>query len=583
MTNKNYEALIQIGGKVNPSLSKAAQNTCRHINNIQNSIKNTALNGVKIFAGLFAIDKIKNLGLGMIGSAETMESYRNTLNIVMKDQVKAAKMMKWAVDFANKTPFDTESIVQASVRLTAYGIDAQKSMSDIGNMASVMNKPIMQAVEAIADAQTGELERLKEFGITKNMIALKANQMYRNQEIINKKGQITDQQRFNNALLQIMKERYTDGMIVQSKTWQGVKSTILGVWQTAMAQMAGISKEGTIKAGSIFDVLTKKGYELSVILQKMANDGTFEKISEKIAMAMSLTVEALKSTYKACVKLYNFIQKNRAIITTIGFFILLQAAYFKTAQTLEFLRYQQVLANMAIASGARITPLMLLANGKLTASLKLLTLNLWGSVKAILAQSAAWLANPWTWIILMLSILIYKTIELVTHWNEAKAVMSSAWNTIKSTVQSACMNITTNILTLWIKIKPIFEKIRNAAKIAFNFTPVGLVYNGINAVNTKLQHKPLKKNALGSSSFSGGTTLVGEQGPELINLPRGTQIFSNTKTNLLLNKDRGININITINGNATPQTIQEAAESAFNEFKNKYDAMISKNRRLGYI
>lgn len=33
-------------------------------------------------------------------------------------------------------------------------------MTQIGDMAGVMNKDIMQAVEAVADAQTGELERL---------------------------------------------------------------------------------------------------------------------------------------------------------------------------------------------------------------------------------------------------------------------------------------------------------------------------------------------------------------------------------------------------------------------------------------
>ena len=78
----------------------------------------------------------------------------------MKDQKKAAQMMAWAVDFANKTPFETDSIVEATVRLQSYGIDAQKTMTQIGDMAGVMNKDIMQAVEAVADAQTGELERL---------------------------------------------------------------------------------------------------------------------------------------------------------------------------------------------------------------------------------------------------------------------------------------------------------------------------------------------------------------------------------------------------------------------------------------
>jgi phage tail tape-measure protein len=61
--------------------------------------------------------------------------------------------MAWAVDFANKTPFETDAIVEATVRLSAYGLEAQKVMPAIGDMAAVMNKDVMQAVEAVADAQ----------------------------------------------------------------------------------------------------------------------------------------------------------------------------------------------------------------------------------------------------------------------------------------------------------------------------------------------------------------------------------------------------------------------------------------------
>lgn len=93
-------------------------------------------------------------------SASGLESYRSTLNVVMKDQKKAAETMAWAVDFANRTPFETDSVVEATVRLQSYGIEAQKVMTQIGDMAGVMNKDLMQAVEAVADAQTGEVERL---------------------------------------------------------------------------------------------------------------------------------------------------------------------------------------------------------------------------------------------------------------------------------------------------------------------------------------------------------------------------------------------------------------------------------------
>jgi hypothetical protein len=92
-------------------------------------------------------------------------------------------------------------------------------MGGIGDMAAIMGKPLSQAVEAVADAQTGELERLKEFGITKGMLIDKAQEMY-GVEIVNAKGQITDMDKLNGALMGIMKERYAGGMETASKSFK---------------------------------------------------------------------------------------------------------------------------------------------------------------------------------------------------------------------------------------------------------------------------------------------------------------------------------------------------------------------------
>lgn len=93
------------------------------------------------------------LGGASLKGASDLEAYRNTLNVVMKDQKKAGETMAWAIDFANRTPFETASIVDATVRLEAYGLKAQEVLPAIGDMAGVMNKDIIQAVEAVADAE----------------------------------------------------------------------------------------------------------------------------------------------------------------------------------------------------------------------------------------------------------------------------------------------------------------------------------------------------------------------------------------------------------------------------------------------
>lgn len=68
--------------------------------------------------------------------------------------------------FASKTPYTLDQTVNGFVKLKALGLDpSERAMTSFGNTASAMGKDLMQMIEAVADASTGEFERLKEFGI----------------------------------------------------------------------------------------------------------------------------------------------------------------------------------------------------------------------------------------------------------------------------------------------------------------------------------------------------------------------------------------------------------------------------------
>ena len=258
---------------------------------ISKSVKSLTKTVAGVATTYISAKALKDVGKSALESASGLEGYRSTLNVVLKDQQKAAKMMAWAVEFANKTPFETDSVVEATVRLQSYGIEAQKVMTQIGDMAGVMNKDLMQAVEAVADAQTGELERLKEFGITKAMITAKGAELYKNQTIVNNKGQIVDQQKFNDALFALMEERFKGGMEIQAKSYKGLMSTISGVWKTGLAQMAGISGTGEIIEGSAFDAAKEGLGWVSDKMQSLSKSGTFEKIGKKIGSTVQTGIK----------------------------------------------------------------------------------------------------------------------------------------------------------------------------------------------------------------------------------------------------------------------------------------------------
>lgn len=73
-----------------------------------------------------------------------------------------AALMQYAMD----TPYGIEQVTASFTKLINYGLTpSEEAMTSYGDTASAMSKSLDQMIEAVADAATGEFERLKEFGI----------------------------------------------------------------------------------------------------------------------------------------------------------------------------------------------------------------------------------------------------------------------------------------------------------------------------------------------------------------------------------------------------------------------------------
>lgn len=158
----------------------------------------------------------------LVKSNAQMENYQTILTGVLGDQQKAMETIAWATKLAEDTPFELPDIIEATVRLQAYGLEATKVLGITADMAGRMGKPLKQAFEAVADAQTGELERLKEFGITKNAIAENAKLL--GVSVMDNKGSITDQLGFNAVLFDLMEKKFKGGAAELAKTYDGMMS-----------------------------------------------------------------------------------------------------------------------------------------------------------------------------------------------------------------------------------------------------------------------------------------------------------------------------------------------------------------------
>lgn len=302
--NKISSIFSQIKNKITSSMSGAFSRINNGLNSVRRGFKRFGNYAVQQFErskqkanGLMGVFK-KLLGMiatgitikASIDGASSMEQFRNTLETVLKDPNKARKKLAWANRFANKTPFESQEVVEGMTKLQSYGIEGDRILKTtnrtylemIGDMASGMGKSFDQAIEAVADARTGELERLKEFGITKNMIADFGKS--KGLEIFNNKGQIKDMELFNKTLFEMMDSRFGGAMEKQAKTFKGGLSTISGAFKSGLATLAGVNEFGDIVENSPFQILKDKVIiPFSELLVKLQEDGTFTKWAENLA------------------------------------------------------------------------------------------------------------------------------------------------------------------------------------------------------------------------------------------------------------------------------------------------------------
>lgn len=502
-------------------------------------------------------------GLGLLGKsaiegASSLEGYRNTLNVVMKDTKLAGETFAWAVDFANKTPFETESIVQATVRLTSYGLKAKEVMPAIGDMAGVMNKDIMEAVEAVADAQTGELERMKEFGITKQMIIDQGNKIMKGKELVNSKGQIVDQENFNKAMFSLMDEKFKGGMELQANSFKGLWSTVTGVFKTSLAMMMGISKEGEVVVGGMFDTIKGKVKILADLLTKWSTDGTIDRIGKVIQTAFGIVSDVFMSAYSvlknkvlpAFKEFYDWIEPH---IPTIQATLktafeegkkVIQAMGTAITETKDFIiKYWDILAPIlaGTAGGA-------IAFYTITAAMAAWTFVTKLATAAQLFFNAALLANPMTWVVIGIGLLIAAGVALYMNWDTVKGKAGELWHYLKESFTSgvnACIGVVNNLIRALNSIPGVNAPLISTIRVNQEGTTQ---FSGGRNVGT---------NAAGTDNWRGGLTWVGEQGPELLNLPKGSQITSNKKS---MGMGQTLNFNGTVymrDPNETRQTLQQ--------------------------
>jgi TP901 family phage tail tape measure protein len=160
---------------------------------------------------------------------------------------------------------------------------------------------------------------------------------------------------------------------------------------------------------------------------------------------------------------------------------------------------------------------------------------------------------------------------LTIVWNGIKSTAATVWNGIKSTISGVVNGIKSTVTSVWNGLKSVTSSVWNGIKSAI-MNPINAAVNTVKTAigkikgffsglslklpNIKTPHFKLKnwsKNPLdwvknmpsvgidwyakGTNYADGGLSVVGEHGPELLNLPRGSQVKNASETRSMMKSD----------------------------------------------
>ena len=150
-------------------LGKTGQMTSKKVNaandDMAKSAKSTT-SAFKLLGGAMAALGVGALVSNFASVVTESERLKGSLKTMTGSTEDAAFAFAELEKFASQTPFTLDQSVEGFIKLKALGLDpSERALRSYGNTSAAMGKDMMQMIEAVADASTGEFERLKEFGI----------------------------------------------------------------------------------------------------------------------------------------------------------------------------------------------------------------------------------------------------------------------------------------------------------------------------------------------------------------------------------------------------------------------------------
>jgi len=320
-------------------------------------------------------------------AAADMESMNIALQTSFQGNQKEARAAFDAINkFASATPYGLEEVMTGFIKLKNMGLDpSQEALTAYGNTASAMGKSLNDMVEAVADAATGEFERLKEFGIKAKSEGENVTFMFQGvKTTVGKNSKEIEQ-----YLKFVGNVKFAGGIEAQSKSVKGMLSTLRdGVVMTA-------SKIGT----TLLPRLKELFNQVSPVIDRISawvsrNPRLTETILKAAAAAMALSFAIAAASF-AFGGVFKVISAGMAVMN----------AYRALMITVTAVQTAMAFSAMSGATGI----------GILSAALQ--------------AANLAFLTSPIFWIVAAIAAAAFLIIK---YWNPIKTFFANLWTNVKA-------------------------------------------------------------------------------------------------------------------------------------------------------
>jgi len=183
-------------------------------------------------------------GAAVLSAGREFQNLQATLRTVGGSAQLAAAEFDQLKQFALEVPVSVGDATQAFIKLKALGLNpSMEALKSYGNTAGAMGKSLTDMIEAVADASTGEFERLKEFGIKASAENGKVTMNFQGTKTVIANNS-TEIQKY---LLAIGNTKFAGGLAEQSKTLDGALTRLSNGWSIFLDNIAN---SGPIQAAT---------------------------------------------------------------------------------------------------------------------------------------------------------------------------------------------------------------------------------------------------------------------------------------------------------------------------------------------